>query len=101
MERPIPKEYKRPDKIADYPIGPNFTSGNLIDVAAGMRTFRPVIDTEKCVHCLRCFLLCPDGAIDKSGTELEIDFNYCKGCGICAHECKVKAVRMEKEGDGQ
>jgi len=101
MERPIPREYKRPRKIADYPQGPNFSAGHLIDVSSGMRTFRPVIDAAKCVRCLRCFLLCPDGAIDKSGPELEVDYNYCKGCGVCACECKVKAVSMEKEGVGQ
>jgi len=24
---------------------------------------------------------------------------HCKGCGICANECKVKAITMEREGE--
>jgi len=81
------------------PVGPNAPGGYLMDVSSGMRVFRPVIDQEKCVHCLRCFLVCPDGTIDKSSEQLEIDYDYCKGCGICAHECKVKAIEMIMEGD--
>ncbi len=97
MDRPRPQQYTRPEKIAGYPMGPAFRAGFLVDVSSGMRTFRPVINTAKCVNCLRCFLMCPEGSIDKSGSKPEVDYDYCKGCGICAHECKVKAIHMEKE----
>jgi len=62
-----------------------------------MRSFRPVIDAEKCVKCMRCFLVCPDGTIDKSGEALEIDYDFCKGCGICVNECPVKCMKMVPE----
>jgi pyruvate ferredoxin oxidoreductase delta subunit len=26
-----------------------------------------------------------------------IDFEHCKGCGICAKECPFKAIEMEVE----
>jgi pyruvate ferredoxin oxidoreductase delta subunit len=26
-----------------------------------------------------------------------IDYNYCKGCGICAEECPVDAIEMKME----
>lgn len=96
MERPVVDLKYKVDKL---PLGPAFPSGNLIDVSSGMRTFRPVIDQEKCKNCLRCFLVCPDGTIDKSGEQLEIDYDYCKGCGICAKECKFGAITMIKEVD--
>ena len=76
MERPQADLSYVVEKI---PMGPAFPTGQLHDISSGMRTFRPVIDTEKCVKCLRCFLVCPDGAIDKSGEHLEIDYDYCKG----------------------
>jgi 2-oxoacid:acceptor oxidoreductase delta subunit (pyruvate/2-ketoisovalerate family) len=63
------------------------------------RTFKPVINLEKCNKCLMCHIYCPDGAVIlKTGTEeVEIDYNYCKGCGICANECRQKAIEMVLE----
>lgn len=85
--------------VKELPLGPSFPTGQLHDISSGMRTFRPVIDTEKCVKCLRCFLVCPDGAIDKSGAVLEIDYDYCKGCGVCNRACKLGAITMIKEAE--
>jgi Pyruvate/2-oxoacid:ferredoxin oxidoreductase delta subunit len=28
---------------------------------------------------------------------VSIDYDYCKGYGICANVCKVKAITMEQE----
>ncbi len=63
------------------------------------RVYRPVLDKEKCVKCLRCWAFCPEAAItkNKDGT-ISIDYDYCKGCGVCANECKVKALTMVREG---
>ena len=62
------------------------------------RIFRPILNKDKCVKCLRCWIFCPEGAIiRKDNDSVEIDYNYCKGCGICARECKVKAITMERE----
>jgi pyruvate ferredoxin oxidoreductase delta subunit len=58
------------------------------------RTFRPVIDAEKCNQCGLCSLYCPEGVISE---DLKIDYDFCKGCGICANECPKKAIRMERE----
>jgi pyruvate ferredoxin oxidoreductase delta subunit len=58
------------------------------------RTFRPVIEPDKCSKCGLCSLYCPEGAISE---DLEIDYDFCKGCGICAEECPKKAIRMERE----
>lgn len=85
--------------ITQIPLGPAYEAGRLVDVSSGMRTFRPVIDQEKCKHCLRCFLVCPDGTIDKSEENLAIDYDYCKGCGVCARACAFDAIEMIKEVD--
>ena len=60
------------------------------------RTFRPVVDREKCNECGLCRLYCPDGVIS---VDLVIDLDYCKGCGICAEECPKKAITMVREED--
>ena len=64
------------------------------------RVFKPVFDKTKCVKCLRCWIFCPEASIkrEKDGT-ISIDYEYCKGCGICAAECNVKAIRMEREAN--
>ncbi len=59
------------------------------------RIMRPVRDPEKCNDCDLCWLYCPDGAIARSGYD--IDYEYCKGCGICAEACKVAAIDMVRE----
>jgi pyruvate ferredoxin oxidoreductase delta subunit len=62
------------------------------------RTFRPIINKEKCTKCLLCWIYCPDGTIKRLENDtLEIDYEYCKGCGICAHECRLGAIVMERE----
>jgi Pyruvate/2-oxoacid:ferredoxin oxidoreductase delta subunit len=34
----------------------------------------------------------------KDGEEVVFDYRFCKGCGVCANECPVEAISMEKEG---
>lgn len=97
MNKPKISKYNFPQTLADLPIGPSIKSGNLVEKNSGWRTYRPIIDQEKCTFCLRCFLFCPEGAVDKSQENIAIDLDFCKGCGICAEECKINAIHMEKE----
>lgn len=99
MNKPQLKSFIEPKTVRDYPLGATCESNHITSINAGWRTFRPVINQEKCVNCMRCFLVCPDGVIDKSGPQLEIDYQFCKGCGVCAYECKLKAIVMVKEAD--
>lgn len=62
------------------------------------RVFKPVLDTEKCVNCLLCWVFCPESCIEQiEEGGISIDYEYCKGCGVCATECKVKAITMKRE----
>jgi len=98
MKRTI-HNYERPTQIKDFPLGPHFRSGYLVDTSASMRTFRPVIDQATCKKCQVCFLVCPDGAIFRENGGVAVDYDFCKGCGVCAHECKFGAISMHKEAD--
>jgi pyruvate ferredoxin oxidoreductase delta subunit len=84
-------------KTADEMPRPHAPAGVVIETNASWRTERPVLDKEACVNCLTCYLVCPEGTVYKAGGSLEIDYDFCKGCGICANECRKKAIVMVAE----
>ncbi|MDP2279051.1 MAG: 4Fe-4S binding protein [Nitrospirota bacterium] len=67
------------------------------------RALKPKWIEENCIQCLQCWIYCPDMSVKvKDGKRAEFDYDYCKGCGICALECPGKkgnkAIVMEEEG---
>ena len=50
-----------------------------------------------CGHCTRCdtcLVYCPEGIIRRDPQSYEVDYTYCKGCGICVEECPRRAMEM-------
>ena len=94
----IKKEYK---DYKDLPLTPITSVPSTANRTGGWKTFRPVMDKEKCIKCYICWKFCPDVAIHAKEEEYpEFDLEHCKGCGICAHECPKDAITMELE-EGQ
>jgi 2-oxoacid:acceptor oxidoreductase delta subunit (pyruvate/2-ketoisovalerate family) len=60
---------------------------------------RRCLSCGNCFECDNCYGLCPDNAVIKLGAGLryEIDYDYCKGCGICVQECPCGAIEMQPE----
>ncbi len=52
-----------------------------------------------CSFCENCYIFCPDGAVIKTDQKeiVEINYEFCKGCGICANECSSHFIDMVKE----
>ncbi|MHB1004299.1 MAG: 4Fe-4S binding protein [Chloroflexota bacterium] len=63
----------------------------------------PVLDVARCTSCMLCWVYCPDAAIvADNGKVVGINYDYCKGCGICAVECPVRpeaAIKMMAAGE--
>ena len=84
-----------------------FEAGHLTSVNAGWRSVRPVIDAAQCTLCLNCYMYCPDGTIAKvrdgegACTGVVVDYDFCKGCGVCAKVCPVPCIAMVDEGTNE
>ncbi|MGC8594425.1 MAG: NAD(P)-binding protein [Candidatus Kryptoniota bacterium] len=51
-----------------------------------------------CLHCDVCLTFCPDVAISKDEFgDYKIDYDHCKGCGICVNECPRDAMELVEE----
>jgi 2-oxoacid:acceptor oxidoreductase gamma subunit (pyruvate/2-ketoisovalerate family) len=48
-----------------------------------------------CNNCDRCVTYCPDGVLQRVGGQLVFDYEYCKGCGVCASECSRAVIYMK------
>lgn len=88
---------KIPQSLSEIPDAPSYEAGYLITKNAGWRNEKPVINLDKCIGCLQCYLHCPYGVIFKENGKVGIDYDFCKGCGICRKICKIGAIEMEAE----
>ncbi len=87
-------------KIKDLPKGaviPDSATAEDYETG-GWRTERPELDLDKCIHCLFCYIFCPDSSVFvKDDKVVGFDLKHCKGCGICAKECPKDAIEMKDE----
>jgi 2-oxoacid:acceptor oxidoreductase delta subunit (pyruvate/2-ketoisovalerate family) len=70
-----------------------------LDAENALFEARRCLSCGNCFECDNCYGLCPDNAVIKldPGARYEIDYDYCKGCGICAEECPCGAIEMVPE----
>jgi NADPH-dependent glutamate synthase beta subunit-like oxidoreductase/Pyruvate/2-oxoacid:ferredoxin oxidoreductase delta subunit len=53
-----------------------------------------------CNRCDNCYFFCPDLAVirEADAAGRRINYDYCKGCGLCVVECPRNAMSLEEEG---
>ncbi len=76
------------------------------EVALGLDEEQALAEASRCFNCGTCILcdnclnFCPDVAVFRRNGSYpfyEINYDYCKGCGICAEECPRDAISLEEE----
>jgi 2-oxoacid:acceptor oxidoreductase delta subunit (pyruvate/2-ketoisovalerate family) len=71
-----------------------------LDETTALYEARRCLSCGNCFSCDNCYGMCPDNAVLKLESAVEpyaFDYDYCKGCGICAAECPCGAIEMVPE----
>jgi 2-oxoacid:acceptor oxidoreductase delta subunit (pyruvate/2-ketoisovalerate family) len=81
-------------------------ASTFAEIRSGLDETNALFEARRCLSCGNCFEcdncygVCPDNAVKKLGsgdTPFEINYDYCKGCGLCASECPCGAIEMVPE----
>jgi len=68
-----------------------------ISVEEGIKEATRCFSCGVCKECDNCLYFCPDICVAVMDGNYEFDYDYCKGCGICSHECPAGVIRMATE----
>jgi 2-oxoacid:acceptor oxidoreductase delta subunit (pyruvate/2-ketoisovalerate family) len=71
-----------------------------LDESTALFEARRCLSCGNCFSCDNCYGVCPDNAVIKLGEPGEryaIDYDFCKGCGLCVAECPSGAIEMVPE----
>jgi 2-oxoacid:acceptor oxidoreductase delta subunit (pyruvate/2-ketoisovalerate family) len=70
-----------------------------LDESNALYEARRCLSCGNCFECDNCYGVCPDNAVIKlgPGKRFEFNYDYCKGCGLCAAECPCGAIKMVPE----
>jgi 2-oxoacid:acceptor oxidoreductase delta subunit (pyruvate/2-ketoisovalerate family) len=51
----------------------------------------------RCNSCDNCWIYCPDACISRDEGVYQIDYDYCKGCTLCAAVCPRNVISIIEE----
>ncbi|SHE55879.1 NADPH-dependent glutamate synthase beta chain [Desulfacinum infernum DSM 9756] len=70
-----------------------------ISAALALREAERCFNCGICNQCDNCRLFCPDLAVcrDDNPQGRRINYDYCKGCGVCVVECPRNAMALEQD----
>ena len=70
-----------------------------IGASLAMREAERCFNCGLCNQCDNCQLFCPEIAVirDHNSQGRHINYDYCKGCGLCVVECPRNAMALEEE----
>jgi len=70
-----------------------------LDETNALYEARRCLSCGNCFECDNCYGVCPDNAVIKlgPGNRFKFNYDYCKGCSLCAAECPCGAIKMVPE----
>ncbi|NKQ41576.1 MAG: 4Fe-4S dicluster domain-containing protein [Sulfurovum sp.] len=67
---------------------------------ASWRVLKPVYNRDICIDCQNCWVWCPDTSIiSRDKQMLGIDYDHCKGCGVCVEVCPTNPKSLLMFGE--
>jgi 2-oxoacid:acceptor oxidoreductase delta subunit (pyruvate/2-ketoisovalerate family) len=90
-ERIEPRGTSIPERVRNFE---EVYSG--LDEATALHEAQRCFSCGLCPECDNCLIFCPDAAISRqAGGRYQINYDYCKGCGICVTECPRNAISIK------
>lgn len=101
--------YYEPAPRQEEPVLPPAERTDTAEIDGPLGRAQALAEAERCfscgncLACDNCWTLCPDSAVIKTveaatdGSHYVFDLDYCKGCGLCAHECPCGFIVMEDD----
>lgn len=94
-----PFEETVPNVMNVVPEERAYSKSNSYSVSvADWRIEKPLLNLDECIHCQFCWIYCPDmSIISRDKKMVSVDYDHCKGCGICVEVCPTNALLMFPE----
>jgi formate dehydrogenase (NADP+) beta subunit len=101
--------YFSPAARPEEPVLPVEARTGAVEIVGGLERAQVMHESERCfscgncLSCDNCWTLCPDSAVLKNPNAKQetdryvFDYDYCKGCGLCATECPCGFIDMVEE----
>ncbi|MFH1604409.1 MAG: NAD(P)-binding protein [Pseudomonadota bacterium] len=103
--------FSRIEREAPPSAAPGARISGFDEVVGELSAEAFLAEAQRCFHCGdcnvcgNCWVFCPEAAIQKAqdseradGLErFQVDYQTCKGCGICKRECPRGAIVMQEE----
>jgi len=95
--------FKKRERIEPEKLEPFERINNFGEVWKVFKESSLISECERCFSCGvcngcdNCWVFCPDVSIIRNEEEYSVNYDYCKGCGVCAKECPRSVIDMEEE----
>lgn len=101
--------YYEPQARQEVAILPPAERVSHKEVEGGFDSTQAALEAKRCLSCGNCmacdncWTYCPDASVLKTkelatdGSHYVFDYDYCKGCGLCARECPTGYIVMRPE----